>query len=70
MRTGVGDEADLARGRAIGDELLAEEHDAQRRRIWPLELVRPYGGEPVLPEQLAHGRARADAAEKVVVLRA
>ena len=70
MRAVALDQADRAGGRAIRDEVLAEQAHAQRRALGLRQLARQRGRYPVLAQQIPHGRARAHAAEQLVVLAA
>jgi hypothetical protein len=69
MHAVIGDETHPPPGIAEGDQLLAEEHDADRRAIWLRQLAGEKGRCPVLAHEVAHPRARADATEQLVLLR-
>lgn len=58
MRAAMVHHADLARAVAEGDQLLAEQHQAERRAVRG-QFRRHAGRDPVLPHQLAHRRAGA-----------
>src|SRR5439155_9483974 len=68
VRAVVLDEPDLAGRHPEGDEVLAEEPDADGRAVPLRELARHEGGDPVLAQQIARGRASPDPAEQLVVL--
>ena len=68
VRAGVLHQADRAGRRAEGDQVLAQQLDAQRRAVGRRQLVRADRRHPVLAHQVAHGRAGADATEGFVVL--
>ena len=64
----VVDEADGAGGVAEGDEVLAEQADADGVGVGAWELAGHEGRDPVLPHELAHSGAGANPGEGLVVL--
>ena len=67
MRAAVVHDADPARAVAERDQLFAEQHEPHRRAV-ALELRRHHRRDPILPHQLAHHRAGADAGQIFAVL--
>src|SRR5436309_5008169 len=61
------DEAEPAGGGAEGDQVLAEQPDADRRAVGLRHLARKECRDPVLPDQGADRRVGADATEELVV---
>ena len=66
MRAAMLHDADAAVGVAEGDELLAQQHEPHRLAVG-LEFRGKTGGNPVFPHQIAHGRARPNARQHLVV---
>src|SRR6185437_3987632 len=66
MRTFMVHDADAARTVAPGDQLFAEQHQAHRLAVG-LEVARRDRRNPVPAHQLAHRRARPDAADEIVI---
>src|SRR3972149_4343450 len=68
VRAGLRDEADAAVRVAEGDEILAQDADADGRAVRRRQLGRQEQRQPEAAEERAHGRAGAGAGEKLVVL--
>jgi hypothetical protein len=66
MRAAMLHDADPAIGVAEGDELLAEQQQPHRLAVG-LQFRRKTGRNPVFPHQIAHGRARPNARQHLVV---
>src|SRR5579864_3070298 len=66
MRAIVLDQADLVGCRAEGDQLLAEQLDADWRAIRHRSFIRFHHRQPVLAEQITHQRPWPDSTEELV----
>ena len=66
MRADVIDEANLGVGVAEGDEVFAEQPDAQRCAVGFGQVDGLERGNPVLAEKIAHRSARSDARQEFV----
>ena len=67
VRAELAEHADTPVGVAEGDEILAEEPDANRRTIALDQLLREQRRYPMSPHQPAHGGVAFDAAEQFVL---
>ncbi len=67
MRAAVIHDPDAPAGVAKGDELLAQQHEAERRSV-RRELARDTGGYPIFAHEPPHRRAGSDARQNIVVL--
>jgi len=67
MRAVVGQQTDLAVRIAEGDELFAEQHDAQWVGVWRWQLRGEHGRQPVLAHHIAHQGAGADPTQELVI---
>jgi hypothetical protein len=66
MGADVAEEADFAGGGAEADEVLAEQADAEGWAVGN-DLIGGVGGQPVLPHEVAHGSARSDVTDQLIV---
>lgn len=66
MRANVIDQSDLPIGVAEGHEIFAQEPHAQRCAIRVRQVGGLECGNPVLTEEIAHGRAGANTGQEVV----
>src|SRR5687767_14535156 len=66
MRAGIRHQTDIALAVAEADQLLAEEHYANRVAGW-LHLGGEHRGDPILPHQVAQRRAGSDSGDQLVV---
>ncbi len=69
VRTEFVEQPDAAVAVAEGDEVLAEQADADRRAVGLGDLPRQTGGDPIPPHRIAHRGAGADAGDQFVFLR-
>src|ERR1043166_7928644 len=67
VRAVVLDQADRAVGGTEADQVLAEQFDPQWRAVGLGKLIGADGWQPVLAHEVAHGRARPDAAQILVL---
>jgi hypothetical protein len=68
MRTVGLEQPDPARGVAEHNEVFAQQPHTQGSAIRLRQLVRKHDWNPVLADEVAHRRARADARQDVVLL--
>src|SRR5690348_12741756 len=67
VRTVSLDDADFVVGVAKGDQILAEQAQANGRAIWIGQLVTQHRGQPEAAKQFAHRRSRPDTTREFVV---
>jgi hypothetical protein len=66
MRTSVINQSDLAVGVSESNQALAQQPHPQRRPVVLRQIRCLENRNPILPQEVAHGRPRADAGEKLV----
>jgi hypothetical protein len=67
VRTVSLDDADFVVGVAKGDQILAEQAQANGRAIWIGQLVTQHRGQPEAAKQFAHRRSRPDTTREFVI---